>query len=337
MAGVNSKSNDSTLGLEATRWAAADKLRGHMDAAEYKHVVLGLIFLKYISDAFDERYEQVRAEYGPEAAEDRDEYTAEGIFWVPKEDRWADLKANAKQPDIGSRIDRAMEALERENKTLKDVLPKGFARPTLNKEVLGGLIDQFSNLGLGSADHRSKDVLGRVYEYFLSRFASAEGKLGGEFYTPQSVVRVIVEMLAPYRGRIYDPCCGSGGMFVNSEKFVEAHGGRLGDISVFGQESNPTTWRLAKMNLAIRGIEANPGPHNADTFHHNLHPDLRADYILANPPSTSATGAASGCARTDAGSTAPRPWATPTTPGCSTCSTTWPPTGWQALCWPTAP
>jgi type I restriction enzyme M protein len=278
------KNNGASLGFEATLWAAADKLRGHMDAAEYKHVVLGLIFLKYISDAFEERYQQVSAEYGQEAAEDRDEYTAEGIFWVPKETRWGVLQSNAKQPEIGSRIDQAMEALERENKTLKGVLPKGFARPTLNKEVLGGLIDQFSNLGLGSAEHRSKDVLGQVYEYFLSKFASAEGKLGGEFYTPQSVVRVIVEMLAPYKGRVYDPCCGSGGMFVSSEKFVEAHGGRLGDISVFGQESNPTTWRLAKMNLAIRGIEANLGPHNADTFHHNLHPDLRADYILANPP-----------------------------------------------------
>ncbi len=270
--------------LEATLWAAADKLRGHMDAAEYKHVVLGLIFLKYISDAFEERYEQVKTEFGEEAAEDRDEYTAEGIFWVPREARWSEIRAHAKQPDIGSRIDRAMEALERENKSLRDVLPKGYARPTLDKEKLGGLIDLFSGLGLGSREHRSKDLLGRVYEYFLSRFASAEGKLGGEFYTPQSVVRVIVEMLAPYKGRIYDPCCGSGGMFVQSERFVEAHGGRLGDISVFGQESNPTTWRLAKMNLAIRGLEANLGPHHADTFHHNLHPDLRADYILANPP-----------------------------------------------------
>ncbi|MCX7782058.1 MAG: type I restriction-modification system subunit M [Meiothermus sp.] len=276
--------NGGALGFEATLWAAADKLRGHMDAAEYKHVVLGLIFLKYISDAFEEHHARLKTEFGPEAAEDRDEYTAEGIYWVPKEARWSDIKANAKQPDIGSRIDRAMEALERENKTLKDVLPKGYARPTLDKEKLGGLIDLFSNLGLGGAEHRSKDVLGRVYESFLSRFASAEGKLGGEFYTPQSVVRVIVEMLAPYRGRIYDPCCGSGGMFMQSEKFVEAHGGRLGDISIYGQESNPTTWKLAKMNLAIRGIEANLGPHNADTFHHNLHPDLRADYILANPP-----------------------------------------------------
>jgi type I restriction enzyme M protein len=278
------KPNDEPSRLETTLWAAADKLRGHMDAAEYKHVVLGLIFLKYISDAFEEHYQKLETEFGKEAAEDRDEYTAEGKFWVAKEARWSSIKDNAAQSDIGTRIDKAMEALEKENKTLLNVLPKGYARPTLNKEVLTGLVNKLSEQTFSDNKRNSKDVLGQVYQYFLSRFASAEGKLGGEFYTPESVVEVIVSMLAPYKGRIYDPCCGSGGMFVQSERFIEAHGGKLGDVSIFGQESNPTTWRLAKMNLAIRGIEANLGPHNADTFHNNLHPDLRADYILANPP-----------------------------------------------------
>lgn len=266
-------------------WAAADKLRGHMDAAEYKHVVLGLIFLKYISDAFEERHAELLAEWGEETAEDRDEYTAEGIFWVPKEARWGYLEDNAKQPEIGTLIDGAMEALERANpKQLKDVLPKGYARPTLDKQRLGELVDLISGIGLGEKHQQAHDVLGGVYQYFLSQFASAEGKQGGEFYTPQSVVQVLVAMLAPYKGRVYDPCCGSGGMFVQSEQFIEAHGGQRNDISIFGQESNPTTWKLAKMNLAIRGIEADLGAENADTFHRDLHPDLRADYILANPP-----------------------------------------------------
>jgi type I restriction enzyme M protein len=266
-------------------WAAADKLRGHLDAAEYKHVVLGLIFLKYISDAFEEHYAELEALRGAGVdPEDKDEYLAEGIFWVPPEARWSVLKANAKQPAIGTLVDGAMTALERENPTLREVLPKGYARPTLDKQRLGELVDLFTNLDVGGKARRSRDVLGQVYEYFLAEFASAEGKQGGEFYTPASVVRVLVAMLAPYKGRVYDPCCGSGGMFVQSEKFVEEHSGRLGDISIFGQESNPTTWRLAKMNLAIRRIEANLGPHHADTFHNDLHPDLKADYVLANPP-----------------------------------------------------
>lgn len=266
-------------------WAAADKLRGHLDAADYKHVVLGIIFLKYISDAFEEHYQELESQRDAGVdPEDKDEYLAEGIFWVPPDARWSVLQQNAKQPTIGTIIDGAMESLERENPTLREVLPKGYARPTLDKRRLGELIDLFANLDVGGKDRRSRDVLGQVYEYFLAKFASAEGKQGGEFYTPRPVVQVLVEMLAPYRGRVYDPCCGSGGMFVQSEQFVEEHSGRLGDISIFGQESNPTTWRLAKMNLAIRRIEANLGPHHGDTFHHDLHPDLRADYILANPP-----------------------------------------------------
>ena len=282
MSGGNS--NGANLGFEATLWAAADKLRNNMDAAEYKHVVLGLIFLKYISDAFDEHYEALKRT--PDAnPEDPDEYRAENVFWVPKGARWDELKKNARQPDIGKLVDQAMDAIERENPSLKGVLPKDYARPSLDKQRLGELIDLFTNrLIIGTTDARSKDILGRVYEYFLSQFASAEGKQGGQFYTPQCVVKLLVEMLAPYKGRVYDPCCGSGGMFVQSEKFIEAHGGRIGDISVYGQESNPTTWKLAKMNLAIRGIDGNLGPHNADTFHNDLHPDLKADYILANPP-----------------------------------------------------
>lgn len=281
---ANGNSNGANLGFESSLFAAADKLRNNMDAAEYKHVVLGLIFLKYISDAFDEHYEALKKIPGADP-EDPDEYRAENIFWVPREARWEELKKNARQPSIGKLVDDAMDAIERENPSLKGVLPKNYARPTLDKQRLGELIDLFTNrLMIGTADARSKDILGRVYEYFLSQFASAEGKKGGQFYTPRCVVQLLVEMLAPYKGRVYDPCCGSGGMFVQSEKFIEAHGGRIGDISVYGQESNPTTWKLAKMNLAIRGIDGNLGEHHADTFHNDLHPDLKADYILANPP-----------------------------------------------------
>ncbi len=254
-----------------------------MDAAEYKHVVLGLLFLKYISDAFAEKHSFLEAEAGADP-EDRDEYLADNIFWVPQEARWVFFQAQAKQPTIGKLIDDAMVAIEKENPGLRGVLPKDYARPALDKRLLGELIDLLSGIGLGDQEHRSKDVLGRVYEYFLGRFASAEGKGGGEFYTPQSVVRLLVEMIEPLKGRVYDPCCGSGGMFVQSEKFVEAHGGRLGDLSIYGQESNPTTWRLAKMNLAIRGLDANIGPQHADTLRNDLHKDLKADYILANPP-----------------------------------------------------
>ncbi len=274
------------LDLEATLWAAADKMRGHMDAAEYKHVVLGLIFLKYISDAFEERRQELLDLEKTEGAdpEDPDEYRAEHVFWVPGEARWEKLQAAAKQPEIGALLDAAMEAIERENPSLKGVLPKDYARPVLDKRRLGELIDLISGIGLGGRENHSQDLLGRVYEYFLGQFAGKEGKKAGEFYTPRHIVRLLVEMIEPYKGRVYDPCCGSSGMFVQSEEFIRAHGGRLGDISIFGQESNPTTWRLAKMNLAIRGIEANLGERAADTFHDDLHRDLKADFILANPP-----------------------------------------------------
>lgn len=281
----NNKGTAGNLGFEAQLWQAADKLRNNLDAAEYKHVVLGLIFLKYISDAFEEHHTRLLAEKSSGAdPEDPDEYRAFNIFWVPREARWQHLQANAKQPAIGKLIDDAMVAIERDNKTLKGVLPKDYARPALDKQRLGELIDLIGTLGLGDSENRSKDILGRVYEYFLAQFASAEGKKGGQFYTPRCVVQVLVEMLAPYKGRVYDPCCGSGGMFVQSEKFIEEHGGRVGDISIYGQESNPTTWRLAQMNLAIRGIDANLGPEHGDSFHRDLHPDLKADTILANPP-----------------------------------------------------
>jgi len=293
-----SGNSGDTLGFEAQLWAAADKLRGHMDASEYKHVALGLIFLKYISDSFEEKREQLlfgftdpKSEWfikdEPErtrAAENRDEYLAANVFWLPTEARWHTIKAKAKTPEIGKIIDDAMGAIERENPTLKGVLPRDYARPSLDKVQLGGLVDIISNIGFNESAAKSKDVLGRVYEYFLGRFASAEGKGGGEFYTPHCVVQVLVAMLEPYNGRVFDPCCGSGGMFVQSEKFVEEHGGRVGDIAVYGQESNFTTWKLARMNLAIRGIDANLGQRNADSFRQDLHPDLKADFILANPP-----------------------------------------------------
>ncbi len=266
-------------------WAAACKLRSNLDAADYKHVVLGLIFLKYISDAFEERHQALlNAQDKGIDPEDKDEYKADNIFWVPKEARWSALQAQAKSPEIGRLVDEAMLAIEKENPSLKGVLPKDYARAGLNKERLGELIDLIGTIALGDKENRSKDVLGRVYEYFLSQFASAEGKKGGQFYTPRCVVHLLVEMLSPYKGRIYDPCCGSGGMFVQSEKFVEAHGGTIGDISIYGQESNHTTWKLAKINLAIRGIDSNLGQKDADSFHNDQHPDLKADFILANPP-----------------------------------------------------
>ena len=273
----------ANLGFEAKLWQMADGLRNNMDAAEYKHVVLGLIFLKYISDAFEARHAELEAQKKQGAdPEDPDEYRAASIFWVPPEARWKYLKSMAPQPTIGQLVDDAMAAIERDNASLKGVLPKDYARPGLDKQRLGQIINLVSDIALGSAADRAKDTLGRVYEYFLARFASAEGKSGGQFYTPSRVVRVLVEMLAPYKGRVYDPCCGSGGMFVSSEKFIEAHSGKLGDISIYGQESNYTTWRLAKMNLAIRGIDAQIA--HGDTFHHHAHPDLKADYVLANPP-----------------------------------------------------
>ena len=274
-------------------WQTADKLRGTVDAAEYKHVVLGLIFLKYISDAFEARRaaladelqaDGIEGKQAERLLESRDEYTAENVFWVPPEARWANIQNQGKQPNIAKLIDDAMYAIERDNPKLKGKLPRDYARRGIPAERMGGLIDQIASIAIGTDQARAKDVLGRVYEYFLGKFAAAEGKLGGEFFTPRSVVRLLVEMIEPYEGRVYDPCCGSGGMFVQSERFAEAHGGNQRDISIFGQESNPTTWRLAHMNLAIRGIEANLGEQPADSFVRDLHPDLKADYILANPP-----------------------------------------------------
>jgi type I restriction enzyme M protein len=280
--GDKSKSG-ANLGFEQTLWQAADKLRGNMDAADYKHVVLGLIFLKYISDAFQEQYEKLKKE--PHAdPEDRDEYTAENVFWVPKAARWPHLQGNAKQPTIGKLIDEAMLAIEKQNPSLKGVLPKDYARESLDKHRLGELIDLIGTIGLGDKESRSKDVLGRVYEYFLGQFAAAEGKKGGQFYTARCVVKLLVEMIEPYKGRVFDPCCGSGGMFVQSEKFVDAHGGRRTDLSIYGQESNQTTWRLCKMNLAIRGIEANIAWNSEGSFHNDAFKDLKADFVLANPP-----------------------------------------------------
>ena len=280
----------ATTGHEAALWAMADALRGSMDAAEYKHVVLGLIFLKYISDAFEEMRTRLEGEVAQGAdPEDPDEYRAENIFWVPPEARWSHLKYQARQPTIGQIVDDAMVGIERDNPVLKDVLPKEYARPALDKQRLGQLIDMIGNIKVGDADARSRDVLGHVYEYFLSQFASAEGKKGGEFYTPRCVVKLLVKMLKPYKGRVYDPCCGSSGMFVQSIEFIRAHasgngnGGKArGDISIYGQESNYTTWRLAKMNLAIRGIEGQIA--HGNSFHNDRHPDLKADFILANPP-----------------------------------------------------
>lgn len=271
-----------TQDLEKTLWATADKLRNNMDAAEYKHVVLGLIFLKYISDRFEELYNRLKQD--PLAdAEDKDEYLAENVFYVPPSARWTYLQhQRAKLPSIGKDLDDAMDAIELDNPSLKGVLPKEYARPSLDKKRLGELVDLIGNVGFNKPGQDSKDLLGRVYEYFLGMFADAEGKRGGQFYTPESIVRLLVEMLEPYHGRIYDGCCGSGGMFVQSEKFLEAHGGRIGDIAVYGQESNPTTYKLAKMNLAIRGIDAKI--ELGDTFHNDKHKDLKADFIIANPP-----------------------------------------------------
>ena len=283
-------SGSTFASYESELWRMADALRGSMDAAEYKHVVLGLIFLKYISDAFEDAYSRLEAERDQGAdPEDPDEYRAQNIFWVPPEARWQHLKNQARQPTIGRLVDDAMTAVERDNPALMDVLPKEYGRDALDKQRLGQVVDLVSNIRVGGADARANDVLGQVYEYFLEQFALAEGRKGGEFYTPRPVVRLLVEMLQPYEGRVYDPCCGSSGMFVQSVDFIRAHatgngnGGRAkGDISIYGQESNYTTWRLARMNLAIRGIEGQIA--HGDSFHNDRHPDLRADYILANPP-----------------------------------------------------
>ena len=276
--------NGANLGFEEKLWQAADKLRGNMDAAEYKHVVLGLIFLKYISDAFEEKYADLkaRAETDFTDPEDPDEYLADNIFWVPAKARWSNIKTSAKKPEIGRIIDEAMEALEKENDTLAGVLTKDYSRESLDKRRLGELIDLISTIGLGDKESQSKDVLGRVYEYFLGKFADAEGKNGGQFYTAKCIVELLVEMIEPYKGRILDPCCGSGGMFVQSEKFIQSHGGRRTDVSIYGQESNSTTVKLAKMNMAIRQIDAKI--EYGDSFHNDKFKDLRVDYLLANPP-----------------------------------------------------
>lgn len=274
--------NTAGIGFEKQIWDAACVLRGNIDASEYKSVVLGLIFLKYISDRFEEKYQELLAE-GDGFEEDIDEYTSEGIFFVPANARWSVIASKAHTPEIGTVIDDAMRAIEKENKRLKDILPKNFARPELDKRRLGDVVDLFTNIQM--IEHGSeKDILGRTYEYCLSKFAEQEGKLAGEFYTPSCVVRTLVEVLQPYNGRVYDPACGSGGMFVQSAKFIERHSGNINNIAVYGQDSNPTTWKMAQMNLAIRGIEANLGEYNADTFFNDCHPTLRADFIMANPP-----------------------------------------------------
>ncbi|MCG2583511.1 class I SAM-dependent DNA methyltransferase [Massilia sp. TS11] len=286
--------------IKKTLWATADKLRANMDAAEYKHLVLGLIFVKYISDTFQARREELTrrfadkdddyflhdadAELLAEELEDRDYYREVNVFWVPEAARWESIRSNAKQPDIGKRIDDALTLIEVENPKLKGILDKRYARAQLPDGKLGELVDLVSTIGFGESAGAARDVLGQVYEYFLGMFASAEGKRGGQFYTPASIVKTLVAVLAPHHGKVYDPCCGSGGMFVQSERFIEAHGGKLGDVSIYGQEANPTTWRLAAMNLAIRGIDFNLGREPADTFTRNQHPDLRADFVLANPP-----------------------------------------------------
>jgi type I restriction enzyme M protein len=287
--------------LEKKLWKTADKLRKNMDAAEYKHVVLGLIFLKYISDAFEELYNKLKegnGEYDGADPEDRNEYIAEKVFYVPQTARWGWLQGRAKMPGIGKDIDDAMDAIEKDNAALKGVLPKVYAQEKLDKSSLGGLVDLISTAVLGTREAQSKDILGRVFEYFLGEFALAEGKKGGQFYTPESVVKLLVEMLEPYEGRVFDPCCGSGGMFVQSEKFIKAHqdyyrkdnGNKLSlnptdRISIYGQESNQTTWRLAKMNLAIRGIDSsNVKWNNEGSFLNDAHKDLKADFIIANPP-----------------------------------------------------
>lgn len=276
------KINSADIGFENEIWRAADKMRGNIDASEYKSVVLGLIFLKYISDKFEARYNDLVKE-GEGFEEDKDEYTAENIFFVPESARWAKIAEAAHTPEIGTTIDNAMREIEKENKRLKDILPKNFARPELDKRRLGEVVDIFTNIEMHKHED-TKDILGRAYEYCLSKFAEAEGKLAGEFYTPACIVRTLVEVLQPYKGRVYDPCCGSGGMFVQSAKFIEEHAHSIRDISVYGQDSNPTTWKMAQMNLAIRGIEANLGQYNADTFFNDCHPTLKANFVMANPP-----------------------------------------------------
>jgi type I restriction enzyme M protein len=299
LSSIVAKKNAPTKSLEATLWEAADKMRGNLEAAEYKHVVLGLVFLKYVSDAFGARREWLDAAtvdpdnadyYVPsvekrlDIVEARDEYASENVFWIPVEARWGYLQDRAKQPDVGVLIDRAMDLIEKENPSLKGVLPKTYARAEIDKRLLGELVDLIGTIGFTQVDHGADDILGRVYEYFLGKFAASEGRNAGEFYTPRSVVRVLVEMLEPFEGRVFDPCCGSGGMFVQSSEFVAAHGGKRDNLSIYGQEFVASTWRLAKMNLAIRSIDANLADRADDAFHRDLFPDLRADFVIANPP-----------------------------------------------------
>ena len=326
----------ANLGFEADLFKAADKLRGNMEPSDYKHVALGLIFLKHISDSFEARRGALLAEY-PAGAEDPDEYSAENVFWVPREARWSHLRASARQPGIGRLVDAAMRAIEQVNRPLQGVLPRDYGRPALNAVMLGELIDLISGIAMNEGQDKARDVLGRVYEYFLGQFAGSEGKRGGEFYTPRSVVRTMVEMLAPHKGRIYDPCCGSGGMFVQSEKFVEAHEGRLGDIAIYGQESNHTTWRLCRMNLAVRGIDADIRWNSEGSSTRTHCPTCAPTTFWPIRRSISRIGAATACARMCAGNSAFRPRAMPTLPGCNTSCITFPPPARRAWCWPMAP
>jgi type I restriction enzyme M protein len=279
------KQTNAKLGFEKELWASADKLRGHISASDYRKVAVGLIFLKYVSDAFEFRYQEIISEldYYEGDEEDRDAYTEKNVFFVPEKARWKNIAAKAHTPEIGIILDNAMRAIEKENKKLKNVLPINYASPDLDKRVLGEVVDVFTNINMHDKNEE-KDLLGRTYEYFIEQFAESEGKKGGEFYTPTSIVKTIVEILKPYKGRVYDPACGSGGMFVQSAKFIQNHSGNIKDISIYGQESNADTWKMAMMNMAIRGLEANFGPYNADTFHNDHHKTLKANYIMANPP-----------------------------------------------------
>ena len=310
------ETNTSNTGFEKQIWDAACVLRGNLDASEYKSVVLGLIFLKYISDRFEGKYNELVAE-GDGFEEDIDEYTSENIFFVPENARWRVISTAAHTSEIGTVIDDAMRSIEKENKKLKDILPKNFARPELDKRRLGDVVDLFTNLQM--VEHgNSKDILGNAYQYCLRKFAEQEGKLAGEFFTPECVVKTLVEVLQPFNGRVYDPCCGSGGMFVQSARFIENHSGNINRISVYGQDSNPTTWKLAQMNLAIRGIDADLGKFSADTFFNDCHPQLKADFVMANPPFNPPTGARTNCGRMCAGNMECRPPGTPTLLGSST-------------------
>lgn len=324
----------ANLGYESDLFKAADKLRGNMEPSDYKHVALGLIFLKHIGDRFEGRRQELIAEFpdDAEALEDRDEYMAENVFWVPPVARWSHLQANAKQPTIGKLIDEAMLAIEKENASLKGVLPKEYARPALSAVMLGELIDLISNIALGQAQDTARDVLGRVYEYFLGQFAGSEGKRGGEFYTPRSVVRVMVEMLQPFQGRVYDPCCGSGGMFVQSEKFVQDHAGRIGDIAIYGQESNYTTWRLCKMNLAVRGLIPIFVGIQTDRFIRMNCPICAPILFWRIRPLIFPIGVAIACGKMGAGNLVFRQRVMQTMPGCSTFGIIWPPGERRAWC-----